>query len=260
MPRFFIDQSIASDQNRLVLSDSDAHHLFSVLRVARGEQVSVIDQTHTHFVCEVDEETFRDQSGQSLRILHRFQGHNEPPQQWVLYQCLPKGDKFSEIIRHCVELGVSRVVPVSSDHSVVHLNAQKAQQKKARWQAVALSAAKQAGRDCIPEIDDLKDIQTIIAMWQTLQREEGHFCFVPYEAAQNADLRNHLETFCASLDGQKPVSLHFIIGPEGGFSAQEVAAFQKAQIPLVGLGPRILRTETAGMAVLSMLSYAFEMD
>ena len=165
----------------------------------------------------------------------------------VLYQGLPKGDKMELIIQKAVELGVSEIVPVAMKNCVVKLDEKKAQSKCKRWQAIAESAAKQSKRTVIPQI------QMPLSWKQALEEaKELDVVLVPYENERGMEATR--EIFRSIPEG---ASIGVMIGPEGGFSPEEIAQLDK-DMHRISLGRRILRTETAGMATLSMLIYELD--
>lgn len=160
----------------------------------------------------------------------------------TLYQGLPKADKMELIIQKATELGAARVVPVAMSRSVVQLSAKDGVKKQERWQKIAREASKQSGRCIQPEIE------APISPRQLLARLPGHQAvLVPWEDAEGFSLNDFHREHGDALD------VAIIIGPEGGMSAEEVRQMQEAGARSVTLGPRILRTETAGMAAIAAL-------
>ena len=161
---------------------------------------------------------------------------------------LPKGDKMELIIQKAVELGVSRIVPVSMKRSIVKLDAKKAKARIARWQAIAQAAAKQSKRSIIPEVGE-------ILTWSGALEEAKALdvLLLPYENA--LDIRYTKDVIREIRPGQ---SVGVFIGPEGGFDRREVEAAEETGAKLLTLGKRILRTETAAISMLSILMYELE--
>lgn len=166
----------------------------------------------------------------------------------ILYQGLPKGDKMELIVQKAVELGVSRIVPVSLKRCVVKLDAKKAEAKRRRWQAVAESAAKQSGRSVIPQVDPVMTLEEALRDAKALD-----FRLIPYECARGME-----EARSVLGKIQKGRSTGVFIGPEGGFEKSEVEAAVEAGAHPISLGRRILRTETAGICILSVLMFHLE--
>ena len=168
----------------------------------------------------------------------------------TLFQGFPKADKMEWIIQKTVELGVTRIVPVMTKRTVFKLDAKKAGKKTERYQAIALAAAKQSGRGIIPEVTAPVTWKEALAMAKELDMN-----MIPYEEAEGVAYSK--EVF-ASIKGKK--SLGIFIGPEGGFARDEVETAVAMGAKMVTLGHRILRTETAGMAVMSIIMFELEED
>lgn len=252
MPRFFVEQAVGDTDTGIRLAPDDARHILQVLRMKPGDVVDVCDDHHRLYRCRIPGEAgaAADARGVlTVEILERLPGGGEFPFEITLYQGLPKGEKMNLIVRECIELGAARIVPVLCRRSVSRPDAAKSRAKAGRWQKVAEAAAKQSGRGRMPQVSEPMTFEAALA--EAGARHDR--IFVPYESETAVSIRAFLEP------QPRPDRLAFFIGPEGGFAADEVAAFDSAGIPTVTLGPRILRTETAGAAVLSMLSYRFEM-
>lgn len=172
---------------------------------------------------------------------------NEPPCAITLYQGMPKGQKMDLIVQKAVELGATRVVPVFTHRSVPR--GADREKKNLRWKKIAWEAAKQSGRGVVPAIEEPLD-------WSGLtKRMSQHDLFlVAYEEQRDRSLKNLLAKHPV------PRSAGLFIGPEGGFEKEEIRQLQEHGSQTVGLGPRILRTETAGLVLLSILLYEWELD
>ena len=171
----------------------------------------------------------------------------ELPSRITLFQCLPKGDKMETVIQKAVELGAAEIVPVASARCVVRLDAKKAAARVKRWNAIAESAAKQAKRMIIPAVHE------VISFREALQYADAPVLLLPYE---NAEGMRGTRNLLASIEPGQPVAV--MIGPEGGFDEAEVKEAEQAGFIPITLGKRILRTETAGMTILSILMYLLE--
>lgn len=205
-----------------------------------GEAVSVSDEKGWVFACEI--EAFQADST-ILRIIVASEGKNELQAKITLYQGLPKSDKMELIIQKAVELGAVRIVPVEMKRTIVKVEPKKEASRNQRYQAIAESAAKQSGRDIIPEVSHLMTMKEAIADAKELQH-----ILVPYECAMNME-----ETRALLASIQRTDSIGIFIGPEGGFEPSEVEAIEAAGGKRITLGRRILRTETAGLCILSAL-------
>lgn len=251
MPRFFVEYEVPETADRITMGADDTHHILHVLRMKAGRELDVVDEHHVLHRCRIPHQVGSD-GPLEVEILSRSAAGGEMPFRVTLYQGVPKSDKFALIVRQCVELGVSRIVPVICRRSVARPELGKSRSKGDRWRKVAEAAAKQCGRSGIPVIDDPVSFQTALDELAEAHRR-GNTVFIPYEGEMTAGLK-------AMLDGleERPRELAFFIGPEGGFAAEETAAFESAGLSFVTLGPRILRTETAGAAVMAMLVYEYE--
>lgn len=250
MYRFFVsEENIDEAAGRVRIDDrEDVNHIRSVLRMKPGEQVLLCsgrEDDPVDYLCAV--ESFPEGEVE-LGILEKRESLQELPSRIFLYQGLPKADKLESIIQKSVELGVYEIVPVKMQRCVVRLDDKKAAKKTGRWNAIALSAAKQSRRGIVPEVREPES-------WPESLRQAGELdhVLVPYESAEGIAYTRQV------LESIKPdESVGVFIGPEGGFSAQEIEDLKKAGARIITLGHRILRTETAGPAILSMLMLNLE--
>lgn len=247
MFQFFVDKSqIHESEGLAYITGPDVNHISHVLRMKPGEQFYVTDgERQGKYLCAL-----KSVSAEQVvcDIVQNITDTTELPCEIVLYQGLPKADKMELIIQKAVELGASRIVPVETKRSVVKLDAKKVQAKISRWQGIAEAAAKQSKRDVIPVIGELMSLKEALK-----EAADFEVSMMPYENAEGmAYTRSLLESICP---GQR---VAIFIGPEGGFDDSEVEAALSMGTKPVTLGRRILRTETAGLAILSMLVYVLE--
>lgn len=175
---------------------------------------------------------------------------NELPVEVTLFQGLPKADKMELIIQKCVELGVTKIVPVSMKRCVVRLDDKKSASKTARWQSIAEAAAKQSKRGIIPGVSQVMSFE------EALRDASGYDVkLLPYEMADNDAMDRTRDIFTGLKPGQK---IAVFIGPEGGFDEKEIEKACDLGMQIVTLGKRILRTETAGMTVMSWIAFTTE--
>lgn len=240
MPRLFIDPRAISG-NRVHLGAGDAQYLTRVLRLGRGDTVELLDGTGEGLRCEIEE---AHKEGVTARVLDRFEVP-EPPVPITLYQALPKGDKFELIIQKCTELGVGRIVPIQATRSVVQLKGDRAETKVVRWQKIAQEAAEQCERGKVPVVDVPERLQDV-------RLPDGTLGLVLSE-------RVVTPTLPQALPEQAPLAIALFVGPEGGWTPEELAAMRALGAIEVSLGDRILRTETAGMASLAILMARYEL-
>ena len=244
MHRFFVAPSQIREKE-ILLTGPDVNHIRNVLRMRSGEEVLLSDGQGTDYHCRIEEigETFVKAS-----LMWRLDGNAELPSRIVLFQGLPKGDKMEFIIQKCVELGVTEIIPVQTKRTVVKLDAKKEQAKGKRWAGISESAAKQSGRGIVPKIGAVTDFSCALKQAAALD-----VCLIPYELAEGI---GHTREVCQGIRPGQSVGI--FIGPEGGFEEEEVLEAVKAGAAPITLGRRILRTETAGMALLSVLAYLLE--
>lgn len=240
MPKFFVDKSnISSD--KVVITGEDVGHIKKVLRLRCGDNIIVCDSNGTDYSAAIKE--FENESV-IAEIIGSKNNSSEPPIEVTLFQGIPKSDKMDYIIQKSVELGVNSIVPVLTDRTVVRIDNKKdADNKVARWQRIALEAAKQSNRGIVPVIGYPITLDKAL---ETLKSYD--ISIIPYEKESTRKLKDYLQR-----DKYRKISV--FIGPEGGFSEKEVEKSLEAGAVPVTLGPRILRTETAGIMVLSILMY-----
>jgi 16S rRNA (uracil1498-N3)-methyltransferase len=247
VPRFFVDQKL--EPGTFILKGEDVHHIKDVLRLLPGDQIVLCDSAGSE--CSSRIEGYSPGSVM-LTILDCVPGRTEPPYQVTLFQGLPKGDKMDAIIQKAVELGAMRIVPVRCSRSVPKITPAEAVKKTARWQRIAGAAASQCGRGKLPEVSLLADFAQAAG-----EASSAAIRLMPWEGERSKSIRDYLEKDMSQPVTGQPVTISILIGPEGGFSADEVELARQAGIQTVTIGRRILRTETAGAAVLAMLIYQF---
>ncbi len=242
MFQFFVEPGQITAQEAEI-TGGDVNHIRNVLRMKAGEQVRISDQQGQDFLCRIEK---LEESRILLRIQEKCQG-TEPPIKITLFQGLPKGDKMELVVQKGVELGASEIVPVAMQNCVVKLDQKRAEHKRARWQAIAESAAKQSKRSLVPVVRPVCTFSEAAAYARELDVR-----LFPYEQERGmAHTREVLQKV------KKGDSVGIFIGPEGGFSAGEVESIRH-EMEIISLGNRILRTETAGLAALAMLLYEVE--
>ena len=211
-----------------------------------GEEVNVTDGTgekvYRCAIAAIGEDTVE------LNIMWAQEKGMELPSKIYLFQGLPKSDKMELIIQKAVELGVHEVIPVATRRVVVKLDRKKEESKLKRWNAIAESAAKQSGRMMIPQV------HSVLTMKEAFAYAKGfEVNLIPYELAEG------MKETRAILEQVKPgMRVGIFIGPEGGFDVEEVESAMAEGIHPITLGRRILRTETAGMTMLSILMFQLE--
>lgn len=239
MPKFFAARENVSD-NEIIIDNEDVGHITRVLRLCEGDSIEICDGMGNDYTAVI-------KSVEKKRIVctvkEKRVSDTEANIAVTLFQGIPKASKMEYIIQKNTELGIVRIVPCAMARCVSKIDG-KEDKKAERWSKIAESAAKQSGRGVIPEVNCAVDFKTAVDMMK-----QSDIYFAPYECETHGNLKKVL----TSVQGAKTVS--FMIGPEGGYDPSEVEYLHKNGIPTVTLGKRILRTETAGEAVLSMIMY-----
>lgn len=246
MQRYFIDAGSFGD-HQVTIGGNDAHHIVRVMRMRPGDKVIVTDGETREAVAELTTLSEGEVTGEIVE-LREMSG--EPRWRVVIAQGLPKGDKMETVIQKGTEIGAAAFIPFQSERVVVQYDGKKEGKRLERWQRIAKEAAEQAHRSKIPAIHS-------VMSWSALleQRESYDLAVLCYEkesAAPSRGLREAIRE--ADLNGEAR-SVLLIVGPEGGFTEREAAEAEACGIRIVGLGKRILRTETAAMVGLTCLMY-----
>lgn len=245
MPRFFLTEGLAPDADTLTLRGEDARHIALSLRMRVGEEITVSDGAGTDYRCRLAAITPEEVTAE---VLSHGRAVTEPPLAIHLYMGYPKGDKLELVIEKAVELGACSVTPFLSSRCVRRPSGEKAERQRERYGRIARAAAGQCGRGILPTVGATLSFE---GMLKAATSAELALFF--YEGEGTAPLP-------AVLSGRElPRSVAVIIGSEGGFSPEEAEAARAAGAVPVGLGPRILRCETAPLMALSCLAYAFEL-
>ena len=247
MYHFFVDKKNISGHT-IIIEGNDYNHIKNVLRMREGEEISVGNgEDENEYRCVIEE---FEEDRVICKLLFVKEANVELPSKVILYQCLPKADKMEMIIQKCVELGVSEIIPVASKRCVVKLDDKKAVGKITRWQAIAEAAGKQSKRAIVPLIGQVKRFSEAL---EDAQRADVKL--IPYELCEG--MNETKKVFENIKEGQ---TIAIFIGPEGGFDESEIKEAVKCGILPVSLGKRILRTETAGMTVISWISFVLEVQ
>lgn len=246
MHLFFVEPNQINDTT-VIITGSDVNHIRNVLRMKSGEEFNVsngIDSKEYRCAIASFEE---DRIVCELRFVK--EDSHELPGKVYLFQGLPKADKLETLIQKNVELGVFEIIPVNMKRCVVKLEPKKIAAKVSRWQGIAEAAAKQSKRGIIPKVKEPMSFKEALAY----ARDCCEFKLLPYELSEDMSRTRELMS-----DIKKGQSVAVFIGPEGGFDTEEIALAKEAGFEMITLGRRILRTETAGMTVMSILMYLLE--
>lgn len=248
MRKFFVESKQIND-NQIIIDGEDVNHIKNVLRLAIGEKIKICDKDASiNYVSEIVEIT-----NQEVRcmIIEEVKGEAEGNVELHIYQGLPKADKMELIIQKGTELGISKYVPVKLSRCIVKLDGKDEIKKIDRWQKISEAAAKQSGRDLVPEITNLKSIKEV----SELIKEYDLF-LVAFEEEKENSIKNELLKIKDTLDNYK---IAVLVGPEGGLQKDEVSYLEENGAKVITLGNRILRTETVAMYIASVIMYELEM-
>lgn len=248
MLHLFADPSDVQDE-LLTITGPEVNHIRNVMRLKPGEEISVsIGGDGKEYRYGIESYT---EDSVLCRLRFVKDKEVELPVKVLLFQGLPKADKMDLIVQKAVELGAAEIIPVSMERCVVKLDAGKAAKKTARWQTIAESAASQSRRSIIPRVLAPMSMKEAVEY----AKEQTEVRVIPYELQEDdGSVKQYLESL---REGQ---SVSIFIGPEGGFAPGEVELAKEAGIRPISLGRRILRTETAGLAILSWLIYILEIQ
>lgn len=246
MQRFFVEpHQIDEAAHQIHIIGTDVNHISNVLRMKQGEEVWISDGGQKEYCCAIEAFSADEVL---LHIIYAQEPDYELPSRIYLFQGLPKADKMELIIQKAVELGAYEIIPVETKRCVVKLDGKKAAKKVERWQQIAESAAKQSKRMLIPNVHQVLSFKEALKYAESMDIR-----LIPYELAKG--MQETKEILAAIEQGQ---SIGIFIGPEGGFEEKEVEAAISEGAKPITLGKRILRTETAGLAILSVLMFQLE--
>lgn len=237
--RFFVE-GVHAVGDRVAFAPDDARKLATVLRKRSGDRVQVVDSGGVAFAATLAVD------GHAVAATldeHLDRGDVETALRVTIAQAVPKGQKMELVVEKATELGAHAIVPVRSARVLGHATSPA---KVERWRRIAKSAAQQSGRVRVPEVADVHDWDALLATFANYDR-----VYVPWELAEPAPLREVFERELPSAN-----SALVVIGPEGGFAADEIECARNAGASAISLGRRILRTETAALVVLSAMLYA----
>ena len=250
MPRFFVNTE-QINENTVTFTGNDAHHISRSLRMAAGESVTVCDGEGTEYQCELTE--FLPDCVRAT-VLSSEPSRTEPPFKATVYQALPKGEKLDSIIQKSVECGASEIALFESERCIVRIKDGEKEKKGERRQRIALEAAKQCGRGVIPPVGAPTTYRAMLG--RASSADLALFC---YEGEGTESLAEVVKQYRAAHGEVACPTVSIVVGSEGGFSAAEAELARESGMHLVGLGPRILRTETAAAFVLGCLVFELEL-
>ncbi len=247
MFQFFVENGQVRNGHAFI-TNQDVVHIKKVLRLKAGDRLQVVQKDDAKlYLCTIekigDEEI-------DCKVEETLLQETELPSRIYLFQALPKSDKMELILQKAVELGVFEIIPVKTENTVVKLDEKRSKSKTERWKSIAEAAAKQSKRALIPDVHDVVSFREALQMMQSLNVK-----LMAYECLSSDAMENTRAHLASIREGD---SIGILIGPEGGFSPDEAKAALAAGICQISLGKRILRTETAGLTLLSWLVYLLE--
>lgn len=251
MQKFFINEEQIKN-NHIEIIGTDVNHIINVLRLKQEDKIQICNvQTSQNYIVEIEE---YDKEKINCKIIEEISTNIESNVKLDIYQGLPKAEKMELIIQKTIELGVNKIIPVAMERCVVKLNEKDAIKKIQRWQKIAEVAAKQSKRDTISKIENVikfKDMINII--------KDYDIFIVAYEKEKNKKLKQVLTNIKnKQLKENENINIGVLIGPEGGIDKKEIEELQKTNSQIITLGNRILRTETAPIAITSIIMYELE--
>ena len=244
MPRFFVKSNQINNSEINIIGE-DVKHIKNVLRKQIGDKIEVCNQDNgDSYKCEIE---LLEENEIKSKIIEKLENIQEKVQVDI-YQGLPKSDKMELIIQKSVELGANSIIPVNMKRCVVKLEGKDEIKKNERWQKIAESAAKQCGRNFIPEVKHLINIKEVCNFI-----DKYDAIIVAYENEKEHTLKSELKKLKSSS-----LKIGIVIGPEGGFEENDIKLLKESGAQIVTLGDRILRTETVALNVLSIIMYEYE--
>lgn len=242
MSRFFVPKDMIKGR-RMVITGKEAHHILDVMRLKVSDKVTTFDGSGKEYIGIIRE---ADRKSLEVEIIETRAACPKEHIKITLIQALTKKEKIDYIIEKATELGVSRVVPVFTERTIPVWDDEKRRAHVERWRKTAREAAKQCGRSDVPEIAEIEDFSSAAAK---MPGEDLRLIAV---------LSEETVPIADAVAGCKPKGIVIAIGPEGDFTLQETEAAKKGGFKPVSLGPRVLKSDTAGLAAIAILNYEFE--
>jgi len=247
MHRFFLNRSFNPLSREFRLSQSDSRHVVRVLRLATGDRIELVDKNGNGYIGEMLVSNPREVKGRIVGT--RAFKSAEPQTRITVYQGYPKGKKIETVIEYCVQVGVSRIVPVFTRRSVVQQEVRFSGTRFTRWHKIAQESAQVAHRASIPEISEPVTFEQMLGEISVENNHQTAAALMLWEEEKN----NHLRDTLNKMTGVSDLSV--IVGPEGGLTRDEASRAKESGALTVGLGNRILRTEIAAMVAVTMILY-----
>ena len=246
MPKFFVKQEQVKNQEIEIINE-DVKHIKNVLRKQIDDEIVICDNdTGKNYMCKIEE---IQKEKIICKIIQKLESISEPKVKVSIFQGLPKADKMELIIQKSVELGVEKIIPTNLKRCIVKIDKKEEKKKLERWQKISEVAAKQSGRDTIPQIKNIINIKELCE-----KVKEYDIILVAYEQEKENTLKQELQ----KIKNKPNAKIGVVIGPEGGIDAEEIEQLKQAGAKIITLGQRILRTETVALNVLSIIMYELE--
>lgn len=251
MPKFFVNEEQINNQ-KIKIQGTDVNHIKNVLREKVGSELIICNEkTGQDYLCEIKEIK---EENIICNIKEKLLNNVESNIKVTIMQGLPKADKMELIIQKSVELGVNNIIPIEMKRCVVKLKDKDKIKKIERWQKISVVAAKQSGRNIIPEINQVENLKNICETF-----ENYDIVLLAYENEKENTIKNELKQLKEKNQNKnEDVKIAILIGPEGGIAEEEVEMARKKGAKIITLGKRILRTETVALNVLSIIMYELE--
>jgi 16S rRNA (uracil1498-N3)-methyltransferase len=249
MPKFFVDNNQINN-DKAIITGNDFNHIKNVLRMKVGDTFNICDSNSQNYIVRINN---YEKESIECDVIEKCEEQAESNVKVHIYQGLPKADKMELIIQKSVELGVTEIIPVEMKRCVVKLDGKDKIKKIDRWNKISEVAAKQSGRDIIPEVSNVKNLKEIAK-----ELEKFDLVLLCYENEKENYLKGVLNIYKNKLNSKEDINIAVIIGPEGGIDISEVEELKNAGAQVVSLGNRILRTETVALSMLSIIMYEFE--
>lgn len=245
MSIFYVKNNQIID-GRAIITGDDVKHIRDVLRYRVNDNLDICDEDGRKYIAQILNFS-KEQI--DLKVIRLCEGISEPSTKITLFQGMPKSDKLEFIIQKCTELGITEIVPVITKRVVVKLDNKNIEKKVERWNKIALEASKQSGRQKVPNVKNPINLKNLV---ENIQKYD--ILLLPYECEKEKSIKSVLRKLDKSFK-----NIAIFIGPEGGFESEEIELLNRENVQTVTLGPRILRTETAGLATLAMILYELDM-
>ena len=245
MSRFYVSpENVHLQRKEIQVGVEESHHIVDVMRMRESDKVVVFDGTGNEYTGFI--ETIKNRTKEvTIRIIRTDMPPVEKVPEVHLAQAIPKKNRMDYIVEKATELGASRIIPFVSDRTIVRPGKASAVRKNSRWKAIAKESTKQCGRSDIPEISEISSFEGVLD-----KCEEYDVVLFAWLSEETVPIRTSLENF-------KTGKILVMIGPEGDFTPKEVSRAVADNCKFVSLGKRVLRSDTAGLFVLSVLSYEF---